>query len=103
MANDSAVSMICTYRVKKGKDGEFLSYLRKHWATLNRVGLVSAERARIWKGVEKSGAVTFVEKFEWKEEKSAEVAHQTPEVMAIWEPMGALTEEMHFIQVEPVI
>jgi hypothetical protein len=30
------------------------------------------------------------------------VAHQMPEVMQIWEPMGPLTENMEFLQVEPV-
>ena len=58
-----AVSMLCTYRVKKGKDKEFLAYLEKHWATLDSAGLVSPEKAKIWRGVEKSGAVTFIETF----------------------------------------
>ena len=97
-----AVSMLCTYRVKKGKDKEFLAYLEKHWATLDSAGLVSPEKAKIWRGVEKSGAVTFIETFQWKDTGSPEVAHHTPEVMAIWEPMGTHAEEMHFIEIEPV-
>src|SRR3954470_4833232 len=102
MSTSGEVSMLCTYRVKKGKDQDFLGYLEKHWPTLDRAGLVSGERARILRGVEKSGAVTFIEMFAWKDGRSAEIAHQTPEVMAVWEPMGTLAEEMHFIQVEPV-
>ena len=102
MNKPGEVSMLCIYRVKKGKDREFLQYLEKHWTTLDKAGLVSGDRARILRGVEKSGAVTFIETFAWKDGRSAEVAHQTPEVMSIWEPMGTLAEEMHFIQVEPV-
>jgi len=29
-------------------------------------------------------------------------AHQTPEVMSVWEPMGALTDEMNFWPIEDV-
>lgn len=98
-----SVPMLCTYRVKKGKEKDFLGFLEKHWPTLDRAGLVSPERPRVWKGTEKSGTVTFIETFEWKDARSPEVAHQTPEVMAVWEPMGTFAEEMHFLQVEPVL
>ncbi|MEP6768219.1 MAG: hypothetical protein ABJC61_06085 [Acidobacteriota bacterium] len=47
--------------------------------------------------------MTFIETFEWKDARSPEVAHQNPEVMAVWEPMGTHAEEMHFLQVEPVL
>ncbi|MEO8190554.1 MAG: hypothetical protein ABI682_09430 [Acidobacteriota bacterium] len=97
-----SVAMLCTYRIKKGKEKDFLGYLERHWPTLDRAGLVSSERPRVWKGVEKSGTVTFIETFEWKNARAPEVAHQTPEIMAIWEPMGGLAEEMHFLEIEPV-
>ena len=31
---------ICTYRVKKGKEDEFLGLLRRHWPALRDGGLV---------------------------------------------------------------
>jgi hypothetical protein len=40
--------------------------------------------------------------FSWKNADSPGVAHQTPEVMSVWEPMGALADEMNFWPIEPV-
>lgn len=88
---------------QEGQGGGFPRVSPEALATLDRAGLVSAERPRIWKGTEKSGTVTFIETFEWKDARSPEVAHQNPEVMAVWEPMGTHAEEMHFLQVEPVL
>jgi len=39
--------------------------------------------------------------FQWKDEKASEIAHQTPEVMAIWEPMGPILENLQLTQIEP--
>src|SRR5262249_48635156 len=44
----------------------------------------------------------LVEIFDWKSAASAEVAHRSPEVMAIWEPMGALCEAMEFPHFERI-
>jgi hypothetical protein len=98
-----AVSMVCIYRVKRGREEEFKTLLAKHWPTLDRAGLVSGQRARVFHGASKDSATSaFIEMFEWKDRESPNVAHQTPEVMAVWEPMGALTEGMEFLQVQPV-
>ncbi|PYP85640.1 MAG: hypothetical protein DMF61_16030 [Blastocatellia bacterium AA13] len=96
------MSVLCIYRIKPGKEGEFLEILRRHWPTLDRAGLVSETPARIFSGSTKDGKQSFIEIFEWKDEETPNIAHQTPEVMAIWEPMGALTEGMEFIHLEPV-
>jgi hypothetical protein len=47
-------------------------------------------------------AAVLIEIFAWKTSKSAESAHQSPAVMAIWEPMGALCEAMEFPHFEAV-
>jgi len=44
----------------------------------------------------------FAEQFSWIDANSPEVAHKTPEVMAVWEPMGALCDGMEFMQTQPV-
>jgi hypothetical protein len=36
--------------------------------------------------------VHFVEIFSWKDDKSSSIAHESPEVMAIQEPMGPILE-----------
>jgi hypothetical protein len=32
--------------------------------------------------------------FSWRDEQAAGIAHQTPEVMAVWEPMTPLLESL---------
>ena len=96
------VRMLCVYRVKDGKDAEFLRLLEKHWPTLRGVGLVTAEPAQVLRAADRAGRAVFVETFSWKDAESPNVAHQTPEVMSVWEPMGALADEMDFWAVEPV-
>ena len=37
----------------------------------------------------------------WADQNGPNVAHETPQVMAVWEPMGKLTEnDMDFVDVE---
>jgi hypothetical protein len=94
---------VCTYKVKPGKEAEMERLLATHWATLHRAGLVTDEPARVYRGLpsekpeDRHGAAsTYLEMFSWKDRKSPELAHQMPEVMAVWEPMGALCEHMDF-------
>ena len=44
----------------------------------------------------------MIEQFVWKDGKASDVAHQTPEIMAVWEPMGPLLEELTICEVEPL-
>lgn len=94
---------ICRYRVRPGQEAEMEALLAKHWPTLHRAGLVTDEPAVCYRGLpsgkpdDAHGARgTYVEIFTWKTARSPEAAHQTPEVMAVWEPMGAICEEMDF-------
>lgn len=103
MPKNDPVTMLVTYRPKKGKERELLALVEKHWPALNKVGLVTPERARIWRSTDiRSGEVAFVELFQWKDEQASTVAHQTPEVMAIWEPMGPILEELKLTQAESI-
>jgi hypothetical protein len=56
-----------------------------------------------YRGVAKDSKRRFVELFEWKNGEASAVAHRLPRVMSIWEPMGALTEGMEFIELESAI
>lgn len=101
--------VICTYRVRKGQEDAFLELLGRHWPTLRKLGLVAGEPSQIYRGEDASGKSFFVEIFTWKDgEEGPRIAESTPEVMAVWEPMGALTEarlgrpSMEFPHVEPV-
>ncbi len=100
MTDSNPVRMLCIYRVREGKEREFQSLLEKHWPTLRDVGLVSEKPARWFRGSAGDGKRRFVELFEWKDSEASGVAHQSPQVMSIWEPMGALAEGMEFIELE---
>ena len=100
MADSEPVSVLCIYRVKDGKADEFRALLEKHWTTLASVGLVSEEPARWYVAESKQQKKCFIEMFQWKDAKASDTAHELPEVMAIWEPMGTLTDDMEFFDIE---
>ncbi|HEY6420859.1 MAG TPA: hypothetical protein VIX59_17830 [Candidatus Binataceae bacterium] len=88
-ANNQIV--ICTFRVKAGKESAFRELVNRHWPTLNRLGLVEPQPRMIMRGVGKGNEGDLVEIFAWKE-RAFETAHTHPEVMAIWDPMEKLCE-----------
>jgi len=101
-------TVICLYRVTPGSETEFTGLLRRHWPALHSLDLVTDERPRHFQGAEQGGAPLFVEIFQWKSEEAARIAHEHPEVMPVWEPMGRLTEQrngrpaMEFPHVRPL-
>ena len=91
------------YHPKKGQEAKLFSLVKKHWPIINAVGLTTDEPAQIYKATDKKGGnVYFIEIFSWKDEQSSDIAHQTPEVMAIWEPMGPLLERLELARLEIV-
>jgi hypothetical protein len=101
-------TVICHYHVKPGCEAEFEGLLARHWPALKEAGLVTDQPSRHFRG-RASGkpdgrhgaAGLYVEIFEWKDGQAAGIAHQTPEIMAIWEPMGTLCREMDFPHFDP--
>lgn len=96
------VDVLCIYRVKDGKSTEFENLLSKHGPTLRDAGLSPEGAPKIWKSSTREGKTVYVELMQWKDDTSAHAAHQMPEVMAVWEPMGNMTEAMEFLDLEPV-
>lgn len=91
------------YTVKPGKEKEFQALLDKHWPTLDAAGLVADEPPRVWRATnDRSQAVVYAEMMSWKNEEAAGIAHQTPEVMAVWEPMGNVLDDLQILTIEPV-
>lgn len=86
-------TVIAIYRLRAGAEEEFLGLLRRHHPTLLRLGLVTEEPPVVYVGDEHDGGRIAFEIFTWKEASSADTAHQLPDVMRIWEGMGALVEE----------
>jgi hypothetical protein len=96
------VSMLVIYRVKKEKEDEFLPLLQKHWPTLNNLGLVTQQQPTFTRGMGKDGKLSYIETFQWKNRNAPAVAHQTPEVMQIWEPMGPMIEGLELIETSQI-
>jgi hypothetical protein len=89
---------ICTYRVKPGARERFIELLRRHWPALRDAGLATDTpalhfEAEIGDGPHNESGTTFVEIFSWSRADAPRIAHTTPVIMAVWEPMGALVEE----------
>jgi hypothetical protein len=110
MSTQTPLLNICRYKVKPGKEAEMERLLARHWPALHEAGLVTDEPARIYRGLssgkpdDRHGAAgTYVEIMIWKDRSGPGLAHQTPEVMAVWEPMGAICEEMDFPAFEPFV
>ena len=83
---------VCLYRVTPGRESDFTALLKRHWPTLQSLGLVTDDRPLHYRGAERDGRPLFVEIFTWKSDEASRIAHEHPEVMAIWEPMDRLTE-----------
>ena len=95
--------VICRYQVRPGHEAEMEALLARHWSALHGAGLVTDEPAAVYRGLpsskpggEHGAASTYVEIFTWSSRGAPEIAHQTPAIMAVWEPMGAICEAMDF-------
>ncbi len=100
---EAPVANIVTYVPKAGKEAELLELVLKHEPALRKVGLVTSEPFRVWKAYDiRKRRTQFIEHFTWKDGKASDVAHQTPEIMAVWEPMGPVLEELVICEVEPL-
>jgi hypothetical protein len=85
--------MQCVYRPKAGCEEALFELVKRHWPALRDAGLTTPTPALVYRATEKrTERQFFIEIFSWKDEKSPEIAHQLPEVMAIWEPMGPMIE-----------
>ena len=102
------ITSLCIYRVKPGSEEAFERLLARHWPTLYRVGLGANVPSTIYRGAEAENQPIFVELLHWHDASGPDTAHEFPDVMAVWEPMGKLCEDrggrpsMEFPIVEPV-
>jgi hypothetical protein len=85
-------TVICTYRVRPEAEVHFVELLRRHWRTLRGLGFVTEDKALVFRGID--AGLTYVEIFTWVE-GGFNLAHEHPDVIAIWEPMEPLLEERH--------
>jgi hypothetical protein len=99
-------TVICTYRVRADAEEQFVELLGRHWRTLHDLEFVTGERSLVFRSTE--GGVTYVEIFTWVAGGFG-LAHEHPNVLAIWEAMDGLLEERdgrpkwEFPHFEPVL
>ena len=91
MRKAKPVAVVCTYRVKRGKEPAFRKLLRKHWLVLNRLGVVAKKPRLVLRAMTPERKGDLLEIFAWKP-RGFEIAHKSPAVLAIWEPMEQLCE-----------
>ena len=101
------VNRLVVYHPKAGHSDQLLAILKRHGPVLRKAGLITDEPVRVWHATDLSRAGPapapyFIETFQWKDETSSDVAHQVPEVMAVWETMGPHMEGMTLTTLEPV-
>ncbi len=97
------VQMHVTYRPKPGKEEELFALVKKHGPALESTGLISGERPAVFRATDKrTGEKYFIETFAWRDQDAPNLAHQMPEVMAVWEPMTPILEKLELAVVEQV-
>ena len=97
------VPVLVAYYPKPETSDQLLPLILRHWPVLSSLGLVSETRPQVWRAVDKrSGEAYIVVLFEWRDGSASDTAHQLPEVMAIWEPMGAFLSDMRITRLERV-
>jgi hypothetical protein len=98
-----SVARLVVYRVKPGKEAEFLPILKMHAPALTKLGLVTDAGVKAWQAKDiRTKKTAFVELFQWKDGDSAEVAHKAPEVMRVWEPMTPLLDGLELYDLDGV-
>jgi hypothetical protein len=99
------VNRLVIYRPKAGKLTELEAIVKQHGSVLRKVGLITDDPVRVYRGTDlrKPTADAFlVESFQWRDGGAADVAHQTPEVMAVWETMGPHLDDMTLITLDAI-
>ena len=77
----AGVCVVVAYRPKAGKEAELLSLVRARVPTLRQEGLVTARVPVIMRAQDG----TIIEVSEWKSRAAIDAAHQTPNVLAMWD------------------
>jgi len=102
----SPVHRLVTYRPKQGHLEPLKEILKKHGPTLRKTGLLTDDPVRVYvaQDLQRHGITEpyLVEEFMWKDAAASDLAHQTPEVMAIWETMGPHVADMTLTTLSPV-
>jgi hypothetical protein len=102
----SPVHRLVIYRPKQGHFEELKKILVQHGPVLRKIGLLSDTPVRLYTATDLRQHGTaepyFVEEFEWRDETASDLAHQSPELMAVWETMGPHMADMTLTTLEAI-
>jgi hypothetical protein len=91
---------VCVYRMQPAKEPAFKALLDKHWPTLRQAGLATETPPTIYRSVDRKDRVCYIEIFTWVNADGPNAAHASPAVMQVWEPMGAILDDMEFLNTD---
>lgn len=103
------VHRLVIYRPQPGKYDALAAIVKKHGPVLRASGLLTDDPVRVYRAVdlERGGGGSaepyLIETFSWKDDKSSDLAHQLPEVMAVWETMGPVMAELQLTTLEQLV
>ena len=93
---DDPETVIVTARAKPGHEAQLESVMKKHWATVKRLDLVTGDEHQLLRG---DGGV-YVDIFTWK---SGAIPDNPPaEILAIWKEMNGASAKLDIVAVTPV-
>jgi hypothetical protein len=106
-ASDSKdpVHRLVIYRPRPGSLAALEAIVAQHGPVLRKIGLITDAPVRLYRGTDlrkPDDGPFLVEQFVWRDGQAANVAHQTPEVMAVWETMGPHLADMTLITLDAI-
>ena len=82
-------TVMVTFRVKAGVEGELAKVIADHWTTAKRLDLVRPEPHVTLKGQDSDGTY-YIDIFTWRDASIPD--HAPPDIQKIWADMNRLTE-----------
>jgi len=103
-ASNGPVRRLVLYRPKPGHLDALEAIVTRHGPVLRQVGLITDDPVRVFRAtdIRKPDGAFLTEEFVWRDEAASDIAHQTPEVMAVWETMGPHLDDMTLITLDPI-
>jgi hypothetical protein len=105
-ARSNLTRNLVIYRAKPGSEQKLLDLCKGHAPALRASGLLADEPVQLYRAtdLQRHGETQpyLIETFEWKTPDAGEAAHQSPEIMSVWEPMGNHLAELTIIMLEPI-
>src|ERR1700733_12083774 len=107
---DDSETVLTTFRVRDGREADFLETERQTWAAYVGQKLVNSKFHVLLRGTDDSGKLLFTEVFTWKSHDNPD--HVGPDIKALWSQLEALCEprgghrglefsEVHLVNSEP--